>query len=156
VSLFPAALDQAYRETDYHVYLPAGEVILRVDQAAPRLDDWLAQAGLECWALLTAWNPGSQAQTDAKNRSRQEALRHLLKEQGRRIYPGINRAPANRWPPEPTFFAPSLKADDALALARRFGQNAVLWGERAHPPRLAWVFPIATDGASSPRNPVTA
>jgi hypothetical protein len=135
------ALDQAYRATDYHVRLPVGEIILRVGQAAPFLDAWLARENLECWAILTAWNPGSVLRPAMKNRQSQEALRHLLRERGLRIFPGENRAQDGNWPPEATFFVPALAQDAALDLARAFGQNAVLWGKITAPPCLFWVLP---------------
>jgi hypothetical protein len=134
-------LDKAYRATAYHVRLPAGEIVLRVGEAAPFLDDWLTREGLTCWALLTAWNPGSRQRPAAENHPRQNELRQTLEERGYRIFPGENRAfPPGSWPPEPTFFTPALKRDEALELARFFGQNALLRGSVAHPPQLLWTI----------------
>ncbi|MDR3323628.1 MAG: DUF3293 domain-containing protein [Zoogloeaceae bacterium] len=131
-------LEHAYRATAYHVRLPAGELVLRVDEPAPRLDGWLAGEGVACWGVLTAWNPASKRLSVARNRPRQAALRHVLQEQGYRIFPGEHHSAGGDWPLEPTFFILSLPQNDALDLARRFGQNAFLWGERGGCPQLFW------------------
>jgi hypothetical protein len=133
------ALERAYRATDYHVRLPAGDIILRVDQAAPGLEAWLAREHFECWAILTAWNPGSRLRPEMENRACQEALRHLLLARGLRIFPGENRAQGGNWPAEATFFVPALAQEAALDLGRAFGQHAVLWGKIGVLPCLFWV-----------------
>jgi hypothetical protein len=135
---FSPALDQAYRATDYHVALPVGEIALRVGEAAPLLDLWLAGENLTCWGVLTACNPGSIRLPEPQNRKLQEDLRQLLLQKDYRIFPGENRAHAGDWPPEPAFFVASLMRIEALKLARLFGQNAFLWGRFAHAPMLCW------------------
>jgi hypothetical protein len=134
---------RAYRATAYRVFLPFGEVVLRCGRKgcgrkARRLDDWLKAEGLAHWCVLTAWNPGPRRLGAAENRRRQEALRQQLLVRGYRLFSGENHADAKNWPIEETFFVPMLAQTAACELARRYGQNAFLWGAQGKVARLCW------------------
>jgi len=133
-------LERAYRTTAYRVRLPgvARDLVLRPGARNRKLDLWLRVAGVDRWGLITAHNPGSRRLGAAQNRRRQQALREELAAAGYRTCAGENRAAAGDWPVEPTFFVPALAHADAARLARRYGQNAFLWGRRGQAARLCW------------------
>lgn len=129
----PAALDKAYRATHDRV---GGAFTLRVGERSGELDGLLADHGLTEWAYLTAHNPGSVTLPAAENRARQAAL--LARLAGRPIILGEAIAPSSDWEPEPSVLVLGITRDEAIEIARAFGQNAILAGERGGPVRLVW------------------
>ncbi len=77
----------------------------------------------ECWAILTAWNPGAKQRTLAENEARQAALKGALV--GERWRAGVNGEGA--WA-EPSLIVSGLPLRRALRLGRDFGQLALIWG----------------------------
>lgn len=77
----------------------------------------------ECWAILTAWNPGAEQRTLAENEARQAALQEELA--GERWCAGVNGEGA--WA-EPSVIVSGLPLRRALRLGRDFGQLALIWG----------------------------
>jgi hypothetical protein len=141
----PQTLAAAYAATCYRVYLPGGALDLRVGVAQPQLAAWLAAHGAGCFAVLTAYNPGSRlsaqttAQAAADNAERQATLVGELLEGNYDVFCAENIADDGNWPVEESVFVPDLERLDALALAADYGQNAILWGAVRGVPELAWV-----------------
>ena len=134
-----AELDAAYRATCYRMRLDDAIVELRVDRHHPELDDWLVAQGVSRWAWLSAANPGSRQQGDADNARRHAALVERLAGQGWRWTFGESVADAGDWPVENGVLVPGIAAASACALARDYGQNALLIGNCGGPARLVWV-----------------
>lgn len=132
-------LEAAYRATAYCVDLPGGGVSLRLGEASPALVATLATRGIGRWAILCAANPGTQRLSDADNARRFSELYDCLAAAGYEGWLGVNLADAGDWPPEASVFVPGLARDEALRLAARFGQNAIVAGDAAGVPELVWV-----------------
>lgn len=132
-------LESAYRATAYRVFLPGGVHDLRIDQARPEFSAWLADNEVDCWAILTAWNPGSERLSDKDNVARQSALEVRLLELGYEPFAGENVADAGDWPVEDTCFVADMTAEDARAMAAAFGQRAFVAGGRDGVPNLQWM-----------------
>ncbi len=137
-------LAAAFGATTYRVFLPGGALDLRLGQASAEFSAWLADNGIERWAILTAWNPGGERRSPADNAARQSALEVALLEKGREPYAGENVADAGDWPVEETCFVPGIAGGEALALAAAFGQAAIVAGDGSGLPRLMW-----TDGGDN-------
>jgi hypothetical protein len=133
-----AELEAAYRATTYRVFLPAGSFELRIDAACPALADWLAERGEDCFAIITACNPGGEVADAGRNAERQSALECDLLEGNYEPYAAENVPDSADWPVEESCFVPDIALDDALALAEDYGQNAIVWGNADGIPRLAW------------------
>lgn len=132
-------LEAAYRATTYRVFLPDGVVELRIDVAHPAFAAWLAAQGVERWAIITAFNPHSEPRPAAENLERQATLEIALLEDGYEPYVAENAADDDAWPGEDSCFVAGIDLAEAMALASRFGQNAIVFGEAAGLPRLAWI-----------------
>ena len=126
-------LERAYRATTYRV---GARLALRVGEPNAVLDLLLSERGLDEWAYLTAHNPASVVLAPGENRARQEAL--LGRVAGYPLLLGEAVADAGDWPPEPSALVLGIRREDALALAREFGQSAILCGRRGGAPALAW------------------
>lgn len=131
-------LEQAYRATTYRIFLPGGAADLRIDTANGALAAWLQAQGVEEWAVVTAANPASKAISSRENAERQAQLECILLEDGFEPYAGENIADSADWPVEESCFIPGISRGSAIALARQFGQNAILCGEADGMPRLVW------------------
>ena len=129
-----ARLEDAYRKTTYAAGL---SLKLRVGEPHGFLDDMLDFRGLEEYAYLTAWNPGSQKLSDAENRERQDKLKARLKGKHPMVE-GVATADDGAWSEESVLVLGIPRAD-ALALAREFGQAALLAGRKGGAPELVWV-----------------
>lgn len=83
----------------------------------------------EPWAILSARNPMSRRLDEAANLRRDRELASILHRESIRHSPAEGRSPDGVWQ-EPSRLVPGLTRDEALALARRFEQHALVWGER--------------------------
>ncbi|MDF3832712.1 DUF3293 domain-containing protein [Cupriavidus basilensis] len=128
---------QAYLETHYHVHGDA-PVTLKVGEPNALLAALHADAGVQCSAFITAWNPFSQpAGEDASvNARRQQALARELAQAGLRFIEGIGQHPSNQWPGEASFLVLGLTLDAAKALGTRHEQNAIIWSGADAVPQL--------------------
>lgn len=134
-------LEAAYRAALYRIAAPAGEIRLRVGQYSQELADLLREAGVEEAALLTAFNPGSQAQLSCWNHASQQRLIAELTGGGYRLLHGCNSDPAGQWP-EQSALVLGMPLPAARACAARYQQLAFLWMQAgAATPRL---IPAAT------------
>lgn len=88
----------------------------------------------DSFAIITAWNPASRRLPDEENAARNRDLEADLVRLGHAPVAcvGVGR---DGWS-EPSFLVPGIALDEALALGRRYEQNAVVWGEDGGQPRL--------------------
>lgn len=133
-------LDAEYRATTYRIYGPPGAtpIDLHVGEVSPRLDKLLAGYAIEPWAFITAWNPGSHSLPTEVNNTRHAELLQLVRERGWRFYAG-NGIPSNSdWEPERSMLVLGISKDEAAILGKRFGQNAVVAGQRGGKAQLVY------------------
>jgi hypothetical protein len=126
-----------YLAADYLV-LGGAPFTLKVDCASAPLQELQRRQGVDCSAFLTASNPGSLLRRDGENERAQRQLLSLLQQRGYAILPGRGVDPAGAWPPEESVLALGIRAEEARALARQFGQNALLVMAADAVPRLLW------------------
>lgn len=132
-------LEAAYKATTYRVFLPGGLIDLRIGEASDDLRCWLETAGSDCFAIVTAFNPGSNPSDEHANAERQSRLECELLEGNYEPYAAQNLPDADEAPVEESCFVPDLAEEDAIALAEEFGQNAIVCGGADAVPRLVWV-----------------
>ena len=131
-------LEAAYRATSYFVDGPGGRFALRVGRASPHADALAEAHGATTWAYITAHNPGSTPSPPERNEARQRELKRAVAEAGYRFYRGEGMGDNGAWPAEPSLLVLGIREADAAALARQFGQAAIVFGERGGPARLVW------------------
>lgn len=79
-------------------------------------------------ALLTAYNPYSEKTDDAANVRAQAALVEEIRRHWE-FLPGEGCDPAGVWPPEPSILILGISLEEARGLARKYRQNAFVWGD---------------------------
>jgi Protein of unknown function (DUF3293) len=126
-------LEAAYRATDYRVEdIPGGPLVIRIDERC----DQLPAAE---WAFVTACNPRSVCLSDEENAGRTAELEAAVRERGWVFYRGHGVGRNGTWPPEPSLLIVEIAEADAIELAKRFGQHAIVAGRPGEPARLVWV-----------------
>ena len=133
--------DAVYRATTYRVFLPGGFADLRIGQANQTLSCWLETAGCGNFAIVSAYNPGSQPHDLAKNAERQSQLECDLLEGNYEPYAGENVPDDDSGMTEESCFVADIALEDACALAEDFGQKAIIFGAADGIPCLIWIEP---------------
>lgn len=131
-----SALAQAYRAALYRIDIEP-PLVLRIGEAHPALHAQFPRGGV----FLTACNPRSRRLRPAANARRLRALQRAVERLGHAWLPGRGMDPRGSWPEEPSLWIPGLSRDAGLQLARRFGQNALVWCGPDTVAHLAWVRP---------------
>jgi hypothetical protein len=137
-------LDAAYRATAYTAETPAGRIVLRVDEVNGALDRLLADSGVVCWAYLSAHNPGSTPLSPAENDARHRELLAAAETAGHPFHEGAGVGEG--WPAETSLLILGISEPEAVLLARRFEQLAILVGRHGDPVRLVWLEQVSADG----------
>jgi len=120
--------EAAYRATTYAVADGAHRLAIRIGERCAPLEALLAARGLDEWAYLTAHNPRGLRADPAANAAAQARLEAELAAAGRPFLRGASLGDGGDWPPEPSLLVLGLARAEALALARRYGQEALVTG----------------------------
>ena len=133
----PATPDQitAYRKALYVVF-GRPELVIRIGEPNPDLDELLEAEGAASAAYITAANPGGVATSAWRNEIANAALVQTQTEAGYRCFEGEGRDPQGRWKPERSALVVGIPRADAEAVGRAFGQNAIVFVERGLAPEL--------------------
>lgn len=126
----------AYRQTTYRAELPAGEINLRIGELNHALERFLAERQINEWAFVTAYNPGSRPLDEAENFGRHQSLIADVRAIGHVLFEGEGVGDDRRWPAERSLLIVGIKRDEAAALGRKYGQNAIVVGARGNAPEL--------------------
>jgi len=122
----PSDTLRAYRETHYLVTELLQPFALRIGTPSIELGALYRRRGVDSAAFLTACNPYGRLLDEAVNAAAQERLRGELETLGLAYFGGEGRHPRGGWPAEASFLALGLSRQEAVALGRRYRQNAVV------------------------------
>ncbi|HVJ34202.1 MAG TPA: DUF3293 domain-containing protein [Terriglobia bacterium] len=131
-----AALIAAYQATDYVVFEDDAETVLRIGELNPAVDALLKRHGAEQAAVITAWNPASVILSDQENEARETVLWRWIGDHQRFALAAEGRDRSGKWRPEQSCLIFDITADQAEALGREFGQNAIVHLRLGEAPRL--------------------
>jgi hypothetical protein len=118
----------AYNSTTYK----AGDYTISIGEIP---DDLVrAMSGdLNTYGFITAWNPYSNELSLEQNDKRNSELEQCLKEKQLRYLAGYGCPENDSWDPEASFLVLDINKEDLLSLAKRFEQNAVVFGTKSTP-----------------------
>lgn len=148
-----SALACAYRQTHYQIASDPA-VTLRVGASHPALARH-ATGYTPGGVFLTACNPRSRRLRPKANARRHRALQRALAQRGWQTVDGVARDPAGIWPDERSLWVPGLPLAEGRRLARRFGQNALIWCDAQTVAHLVWLArsrPAASDKVKPSRD----
>lgn len=121
-------LFEAYKNTTYRVYLPLGEIDIRIGVMNPFLHQLLLSNHVESWAFITACNPYSVMQNADVNTLLNTQLENYLSEKRYVFFKGMGVGDDDSWEPEASFMVLDIRKEDAIKLGRQFKQNAIVVG----------------------------
>ena len=126
----------AYQAAHYRVSgaTPPFDLVLDVPNAA--LAACHRRYGVDCSALLTAWNPHSVRVPPADNALAAARLEQRLQALGLRWLAGFGADAAGAWEAEPSLLVFGLGRDAACAIGRDFGQAGLVHAGGDAVPRL--------------------
>ena len=134
-----ATLADAYRHTTYRVLAADESIDIRIGAVNPALERLLQAGQVHTWAFVTASNPRSQELSREGNAKRNDAMKRSLREAGWRYLEALGVPDRQGWPPEQSVLIPGIGRDEAIALGRRWEQNAIVFGKVGEPPELVWI-----------------
>ena len=129
-------LFEAYKNTTYRVYLPLGEIDIRIGVMNPLLQQLLLSNHVESWAFITAYNPYSVMQNEDVNTLLNTQLERYLLEKQYVFFKGIGVGDDDSWEPEASFMVLNIRKEDAIKLGKQFKQNAIVAGVIGNLPEL--------------------
>jgi hypothetical protein len=133
--------EAVYRATTYGVDDGGHRLAIRIGERCPALDALLAAHGLDAWAYVTAHNPGGRLADPAANAAAQARLERELAASSLPVLRGASLGDGGGWPAEPSLLVLGLPRAEALALARRYGQEALVTGRCGTPAELVFCEP---------------
>lgn len=105
-------------------------IVIRIGLRSEQLDHLLTLNDCSCWAFITAWNPIGKPDHDLEeNIRRNKSLLALLQQMDWWVLPGWGIPDIPEWPPEASFLILGLSKPDAIAISKKFGQRAFVYGE---------------------------
>ncbi len=104
---------RAYQTSQFVVWTPEGEIVLRVGERNPRLDELMMEFGALSSAFTTAWNPGSVKLSIEENQTRQTALKEEVRKAGYLSFCGEGVGQDEAWPPEASVLILGISREDA-------------------------------------------
>ncbi len=121
------SLIASYRNTHYQMGTGTDAILLQIDQYSAALAKFLVASQQSGTAIISAYNPGSQLQSNEDNLAAHQSLKHCLNHHSYPMIESLNIDPADIWPAEKSFFVSGLDLDTARSLGRQFNQNAIVW-----------------------------
>jgi hypothetical protein len=129
-------LETLYRRAIYVVDDGDVKITIRLGHENTELSDYLATLKASTWAFLTAFNPNSLPATLEQNTARQAELIQLVEQHGYSYLHGYGTG--KDWLREASIFIIDIPHTEAIKLAQKFHQSAILWGEIGIEPELVW------------------
>ena len=133
------SLRDHYLRTAYRVTGVTPAIDIRIGEPCPPLDALLDKHATRNWAFITAWNPGSKKLDAGENQRRQATLEAEVKQDGYVFYRGAGVPDEKDWDPEESIFIMAIGKEAAVRLGRKFGQAAIVVGDRSAPAQLIFI-----------------
>ena len=125
-----------YQNAKYEVLI-SPPIALRISENNQEVDSLLLRHGYQTAALLTACNPKGRKVSQNENIKAMESLELALNEMKLPFLPALGSDPKGAWKEE-SYLILGVALDQAESLGRQFQQNAFVWIEAGHAPRLVW------------------
>lgn len=126
----------AYRRTEYRVADGGYAFVLRIDEPSDSLRTCHAAFGVDCSTFITGWNPRSEPTPRDVNEAAMARLEREIETRGLFVLHGIGVDPTGEWAGEPSLLVLGLDAAHGVALARDYGQHAIVCAAEDAVPRL--------------------
>jgi len=126
----------AFMQAEYHVQDDHNLLVLRVGHYSKPLQDIHIRFGASSSAFITAYNPRSEIQSLQKNETATQLLQQDLHATSYSSLPATGRDTKSLWPDEPGFLVIGISCKQALKLAEKYHQLAILFADSHAIPQL--------------------
>jgi hypothetical protein len=133
------ALKRAYEQAIYEVYYGQETLKIYIGKRCPPIDDLIVRGNLSTWALITAANPYSQPLSELENQQRHHQLIKHLEKLKLSWLPALGKDLKEIWTPEQSLLIFGIERSLAIAIGRKFEQNAIVYGKLNHAAELQWL-----------------
>lgn len=127
---------EVYENTHYYIADPHIDILC--GDYNPTLDIYMRKLGKRSWVFISAANPQSNIQSDQINGWANANLEIDLFNQNYAYTYAIGQDRSGEWPAEDSFVVFDISIDDALRLAKKYNQNAILMGHLNGKADLKW------------------
>lgn len=131
-------LHNAYLNTTYFVEAEHSYEICPLE-INHKFSEFLIDRDILSWAIITSDNPLSRACTESENEIKRSELSRLLESHDYKTMPASGKGRLGDWPSEHGFFIKNIHPKDAVAIGRKFGQNAVFIGTYLGESEVKWI-----------------
>lgn len=132
------ALAGAYT-SGYFLVENANPFNLKIGEVSPELDILLKKYNATTWASFTAYNPGGIECSVEENQRRQEMLRaEIMDAEYPIFFTGENFPQSHETPLEPSLLILGIPEEQAIFLAKKYGQLAIVIGTLGTPAKLCY------------------
>jgi len=132
-SAIDIGLIEAYKATDFTVDAQP-PFTLRIGESNHQLAQLYLRHDISAAAFITAYNPYSEAVSDALNAALMRKLTRELTDLGLAFLSGSGQDRERQWPSEPSYLILGLPLSDAKLMGKQYQQNAIVWcGQDAIP-----------------------
>jgi hypothetical protein len=128
--------EEIYLQTNYIVQDGESQLVFRIGET--NVDELLNHYDATSWAFITAYNPFSMQLSIAENEARQSELIGLVKSKNLRFLEGFGECTTPDWEHEMCLFIFNIELGLAIELAKKYEQNAIVYGELSGVPKLIW------------------
>jgi Protein of unknown function (DUF3293) len=132
----PNEFEGIYLQTNYIVQDGESRFVFRIGET--NVDELLNRYQAESWAFITAYNPYSEQLSSAENVSRQSELVELVKSKNLKFLEGFGECTTPDWEHEICLFIFNIELNLAIEFAKKYQQNAIVYGELGGVPQLIW------------------
>lgn len=130
-------LEKHYLDTTYSIFIDKNKFDIKIGQAIPLfINQLISQEKEKSAAIITAWNPRSQALSVKENQERNKDLCSSVTEKNYSIYDALGQGKDSTWPAEESFFVVGISKKQVELLAVEHKQNAYVWIENEKPVSL--------------------
>ena len=136
--MISTTLLEAYKATCYEILNP--KIKIFIGQENEELQTFLKENEIKSWCFITAWNPYSKGLSKDENEELNIKLKNDLKPY--KIYAAHGKDSIGNWPPEASFFVANIDENDAIALGKKYQQNAFVYGILNEKAKLITLVPI--------------
>lgn len=129
------SLIRAYLNAKYEVCTEP-QITMRVNEFNANLLNLMMENNCNTAAFITAYNPFSNSLTQEENERRHENLLSIILEKNIKHFAGFGTDEADVWPQEQSLLLLNIGKPYSTELAKKFGQNAIVWIEDDAIPQL--------------------
>jgi len=131
----------AYWDTSYRLVNQGIDIFIA--KKNEQFIGFLKDNNLQSWAIVTAWNPGSELMSEDCNSILDKELIKYMEALNYDFEPALGiPSTEHNWKPEESFFVKNISLEQACELGSKYHQKAIVFGKECCLPSLIWLAEV--------------